>query len=96
MLLVGYCYGIRSERRLCEQVHLAYRWFCRLGIGGEVPDHSTFFKNRHDGFRDCDLLRKLFESIQPSLVRSQKARSGTCEWLRALTATAVCHELATW
>ena len=40
MLLVGYCYGIRSERRLCEEVHLnlAYRWFCRLGLDGEVPD----------------------------------------------------------
>jgi transposase len=49
MLLVGYCYGIRSERRLCEEVHLnlAYRWFCRLGLDGEVPDHSTFSKNRH-------------------------------------------------
>ena len=46
MLLVGYCYGIRSERRLCEEVHLnlAYRWFCRLGLDGEVPDHSTFSK----------------------------------------------------
>ncbi len=49
MLLVGYCFGIRSERRLCEEVHLnlAYRWFCRLGLDGEVPDHSTFSKNRH-------------------------------------------------
>jgi hypothetical protein len=65
MLLVGYCYGIRSERRLCEEVHLnlAYRWFCRLGLEGEVPDHSTFSKNRHGRFRDCDLLRKLFETV---------------------------------
>ena len=49
MLLIGYCFGIRSERRLCEEVHLnlAYRWFCRLGLEGEVPDHSTFSKNRH-------------------------------------------------
>jgi len=64
MLLVGYCYGIRSERRLCEEVHLnlAYRWFCRLGLD-EVPDHSTFSKNRHGRFRDCDLLRKLFETV---------------------------------
>ena len=55
MLLVGYCYGIRSERRLCEEVHLnlAYRWFCRLGLDGEVPDHSTFSKNRHGRFRDA-------------------------------------------
>src|SRR6476659_7247994 len=65
MLLVGYCYGIRSERRLCEEEHLnlAYRWFCRLGLDGEVPDHSTFSKNRHGRFRDCDLLRKLFETV---------------------------------
>ncbi len=63
MLLVGYCFGIRSERRLCEEVHLnlAYRWFCRLGLDGDVPDHSTFSKNRHGRFRDSDLLRQLFE-----------------------------------
>ena len=63
MLLVGYCFGIRSERRLCEEVHLnlAYRWFCRLGLEGEVPDHSTFSKARHGRFRDSDLLRVLFE-----------------------------------
>jgi len=65
MLLVGYCFGIRSERRLCEEVHLnlAYRWFCRLGLNGDVPDHSTFSKNRHGRFRDSDLLRRLFEVI---------------------------------
>ena len=64
MLLVGYCLGIRSERRLCEEVHLnlAYRWFCRLGLEGAVPDHSTFSKNRHGRFRDSDLLRRLFET----------------------------------
>ena len=65
MLLVGYCHGIRSERRLCEEVHLnlAYRWFCRLGLDGAVPDHSTFSKNRHGRFRDSDLLRHLFEAV---------------------------------
>ena len=65
MLIVGYCFGIRSERRLCEEVHLnlAYRWFCRLGLEGDVPDHSTFSKNRHGRFRDSDLLRELFETI---------------------------------
>src|SRR5687768_11054160 len=64
MLIVGYCMGIRSERRLCEEVHLnlAYRWFCRLGLDGAVPDHSTFSKNRHGRFRECDLLRTLYES----------------------------------
>ena len=65
MLLVGYCFGIRSERRLCEEVHLnlAYRWFCRLGLDGRVPDHSTFSKNRHGRFRDSDLLRHVFEAV---------------------------------
>ena len=65
MLIVGYCFGIPSERRLCEEVHLnlAYRWFCRLGLDGDVPDHSTFSKNRHGRFRDSDLLRELFENV---------------------------------
>src|SRR3954468_8453025 len=65
MLIVGYCFGIRSERRLCEEVHLnlAYRWFCRLGLNGDVPDHSTFSKNRHGRFRDSDLLRRVFETV---------------------------------
>jgi transposase len=64
MLIIGYCFGIRSERRLCEEVdlNLAYRWFCRLGLEGDVPDHSTFSKNRHGRFRDSDLLRQLFET----------------------------------
>jgi len=64
MLIIGYCMGIRSERRLCDEVHLnlAYRWFCRLGLEGDVPDHSTFSKNRHGRFRDSDLLRRLFET----------------------------------
>jgi len=63
MLIIGYCMGIRSERRLCDEVHLnlAYRWFCRIGLDGAVPDHSTFSKNRHGRFRDSDLLRELFE-----------------------------------
>jgi transposase len=65
MLLVGYCFGIRSERRLCDEVHLnlAYRWFCRLGLDGAVPDHSTFSKNRHGRFRESDLFRRVFESV---------------------------------
>ncbi|MEO1169900.1 MAG: IS1182 family transposase [Pseudomonadota bacterium] len=64
MLIIGYVMGIRSERRLCEEVHLnlAYRWFCRLGLDGAVPDHSTFSKNRHGRFRESDLLRRLFEA----------------------------------
>lgn len=65
MLLVGYCYGIRSERRLCEEVNfnLAYRWFCRLGLEADVPDHSSFSKNRHGRFRDAETFRYVFEQV---------------------------------
>jgi transposase len=65
MLLVGYCCGIRSERRLCEELelHLAYRWFCRLDLDDKVPDHSTFSVNRHGRFRDSDILRQVFEAV---------------------------------
>ena len=73
MLIVGYCFGVRSERRLCEEVHLnlGYRWFCRLGLDGEVPDHSTFSKNRHGRFRESDLLRKLFETVVRRCVKER-------------------------
>src|ERR1035438_4343086 len=65
MLIVGYSFGIRSERRLCEEVHLnlAYRWFCHLGLEDAVPDHSSFSKNRHGRFRESDALRHLFETV---------------------------------
>jgi len=65
MLLVGYCYSIRSERRLCQEVrmNLAYRWFCGLGLEDTVPHHSTFSVNRLGRFRDSDILRKVFEDV---------------------------------
>ena len=65
MLIVGYCYGIRSERRLCEEVslNLAYRWFCCLDLDDAVPDHSTFSVNRHGRFRESDVLRHVFERV---------------------------------
>jgi transposase len=65
MLIIGYCFGIRFERRLCEEVelHLAYRWFCRLDLEDKVPDHSTFSVNRHGRFRDSDIFRYVFEAV---------------------------------
>jgi transposase len=65
LLLVGYLYGITSERRLLEEVrmHLAYRWFTRLGFEQEIPDHSTFSKNRHGRFRQSGVFREVFEEI---------------------------------
>lgn len=64
MLVIGYVMGIRSERRLCDEVHLnlAYRWFCHLGLEGRVPDHSTFSRYRHGKFRESNLLREIFET----------------------------------
>jgi hypothetical protein len=65
MLIVGYCFGIRSERRLCEEVklNLAYRWFCRLNLEDAVPEHSTFSKNRHGRFRASGAFRWLFDEV---------------------------------
>lgn len=71
MLVIGYVMGIRSERRLCDEVHLnlAYRWFCRLGLEGKVPDHSTFSRYRHGKFRDSNLLRQVFEATVERCLR---------------------------
>src|SRR6202163_1361937 len=65
MLLVGYLYGITSERRMVEEVrmHLAYRWFTRLGFEQEIPDHSTFSKNRHGRFLQAGGFRRVFEEV---------------------------------
>src|SRR5210317_972594 len=70
MLIIGYCYGIRSERRLCEEVqlNLAYRWFCRLSIEDSVPDHSTFSKNRHGRYREAETLRYVFARVLQSCI----------------------------
>ncbi len=72
MLLVGYCYSIRSERRLCQEVdlNLAYRWFCRLGLEDKVPNHSTFSVNRHGRFRDGDVFRQLFDRIVRQCIKA--------------------------
>ena len=65
MLIVGYCYGIRSERRLVQEVdlHLGFRWFCKLDLDDEIPHHSTFSSNRLGRFRESDLLRHVFERV---------------------------------
>ena len=65
MLIVGYVFAIRSERRLCAevQVNLAYRWFCKLGIEDSIPDHSVFCRARHERFRESDALRRAFEGV---------------------------------
>ncbi len=65
MLIVGYVFAIRFERRICAevQVNLAYRWFCKLGIEDRIPDHSVFCRARHERFRESDALRRVFEGV---------------------------------
>src|SRR5580693_6187198 len=65
MLIVGYVFAIRSERRLCAevQVNLAYRWFCQLGIEDRLPDHSVFCRARRERFRESNALRRVFEGV---------------------------------
>src|SRR5262245_50698439 len=65
MLIVGYVFGIRSERLLCRevQVNLAYRWFCGLSIEDKVPDHSVFSRARNERFRDSAIFRRVFERV---------------------------------
>src|SRR6476620_8459299 len=65
MLLVGYVFALRSERRLCSevQVTLAYRWFCKLSVEDQIPDHSVFSRARHERFRESDALRRVFEGV---------------------------------
>ena len=65
MLIVGYVFAIRSERMICRevQVNLAYRWYCKLGIEDQIPDHSAFSRARHERFRESDALRRVFERV---------------------------------
>jgi len=65
ILLIGYLYGITSERKLVEELrmHLAWRWFTGLSFDQEIPHHSTFSKNRHGRFQESKLFEQLFERI---------------------------------
>lgn len=65
LLLVGYLYGVTSERRLVAEVrvNVAYRWFARLPFGARVPHHSTFSKNRHARFGAAGVFRAVFEAV---------------------------------
>jgi transposase len=73
MLIVGYVFALRSERRICAevQVNLAYRWFCKLGIEDSIPDHSVFCRARHERFRESDALRRVFESVVAKCIAAE-------------------------
>src|SRR6266545_3167807 len=87
MLIVGYCYGLRSERKLTQEVelHLAYRWFCRLDLDDKVPHHSTCSENRLHRFRESDVFRHLFEGVvarawRPAWSRAKGSPSTPASW----------------
>src|SRR5580693_5078434 len=82
MLLVGYCYGIRHERRLCQEValHLAYRWFCKLDLDDKVPHHSTFSVNRLGRFRESEILRHIFERVVATSIRYYSKAPDELDW----------------
>src|SRR5213080_3508071 len=65
MLILGYAFGLRSERLLCREVkvNLAYRWFCGLSIEDKIPDHSAFSRARNERFRESDIFRRVFERV---------------------------------
>jgi len=80
MLLVGYCYSIRHERRLCQEValHLAYRWFCKLDLDDKVPHHSTFSVNRLGRFREArSCVIFLSAWLQPAWLRASSRVRGS-------------------
>ena len=90
MLIVGYCFGIRSERRLCEEVklNLAYRWFCRLNLEDAVPEHSIFSKNRHGRFRASGAFRWLFDEVVRSCITGLVKAEGFAVDARVVAADA--------
>ncbi len=69
---IGYLYGIKSERRLEEEVslNLAYRWFCGIDLMHRVPDHSTFSQNRKRRFKDAGIFREIFNEIVLKCIES--------------------------
>src|SRR6202142_4347713 len=73
MLIIGYVFGLRSERLLCRevQVNLAYRWFCKLGMEHKIRDHSAFSRARNERFRDSGIFRRVFERVVEACIAAE-------------------------
>ena len=82
ILLIGYLYGITSERKLVEELrmHLAWRWFTGLGFDQEIPHHSTFSKNRHGRFQESKLFEQLFKRSWRAVWKRGWCGEMTCRW----------------
>jgi len=85
ILLLGYLYGITSERKLLEELrmHLAWRWFTGLGFEQEVPHHSTFSKHRHGRFPESNRFQELFERIVEQCIAAGLWRASRCRSMAA-------------
>src|SRR5437867_8960740 len=85
IVLIGYLYGITSERKLVEELrmHLAWRWFTGLGFDQEIPHHSTFSKNRHGRFQESKLFEQLFEQIVKQCVEVGWGKGDIWRWVAA-------------
>jgi transposase len=77
MLIIGYVFGLRSERLLCRevQVNFAYRWFCKLGIEHKIPDHSVFSRARNERFRDSGIFRRVFERVVEACIAARQGNT---------------------
>jgi transposase len=71
MLFIGYLYGIRSERRLVEEVkvNMAYRWFLGYGLEDKIPDASVIWQNRRRRFKKTDIPQQIFDEIVKQAIR---------------------------
>ena len=85
MLIIGYVFGLRSERLLCRevQVNFAYRWFCKLGIVHKIPDHSVFSRARNERFRDSGIFRRVFERVVEACIAAGWLAEKGLPWMRA-------------
>ena len=102
MLIVGYCYGLRSERKLTQEVelHLAYRWFCMLDLNDKVPHHSTFSENRLHRFRQSDVFRRISAKAISSSETSSLSDEGLSDCgelcLTVVRGRDCCADVSSW
>jgi transposase len=89
ILLIGYLYGVTSERKLVEelQMHLAWRWFTGLSFDQEIPHHSTFSKNRHGRFQESNLFQRALNRSWIAAWKPDSSRASTCPSCRGVRQT---------
>lgn len=73
MLFIGYLYGIRSERRLVEEVNvnIAYRWFLGYNLEDKIPDASVIWQNRIRRYNGTDIPQRIFDEIVKQAIKQK-------------------------